>query len=118
MSARLTVVFYVILCLEAGIVLTFLPWVQPFGLGDWSDNYFLLYFTQKTGLTGLREMIGSGWVRGAVTGVGVVNILLALWETFNFNKTVAAMQGQMEPQSSSSRKNVVDAHRIIPDNQQ
>ncbi len=54
MSAKLTVIFYIVLCLEAGLVLTLLPWMQPFGLGDWGDNFFLLYFVQKTGLYGLQ----------------------------------------------------------------
>ena len=43
MSSRLTVIFYIILCLEIGIVLTFLPWVPHgfLGLSDWGNNYFL-----------------------------------------------------------------------------
>jgi len=51
MSSRLSVVFYIILCLEIGIVLTLLPWIpQGFlGLSDWGNNYFLLYAARKTG---------------------------------------------------------------------
>ena len=98
MSARLTVVFYIILCLEVGIVLTFLPWIHvlpflpSFGLGDWGDNYFLLYATQKAGLQGLRPIIASGWVRGAVSGVGVLNLVIAFWEISHFRQTVRALQ--------------------------
>src|SRR5882672_5126690 len=45
MSAKLSVIFYIVLCLEIGIVLTLLPWVPQgtLGLSDWSNNYFLLY---------------------------------------------------------------------------
>jgi hypothetical protein len=98
MSARLTVVFYIILCLEVGLVLTFLPWIHvlpflpSFGLGDWGDNYFLLYATQKAGLQGLRPIIASGWVRGAVSGVGVLNLVIAFWEMTHFRQTVRALQ--------------------------
>ena len=93
MSARLTVTFYIILCLEAGLVLTFLPWVHPFGLSDWGDNFFLIYAAQKTGLYGLQQTIASGWVRGAVTGLGLVNFTLAFWEIANFRRTVSALDG-------------------------
>ncbi|MCV5926723.1 hypothetical protein OFO11_33025, partial [Escherichia coli] len=52
MAARVTVIFYIILSLEVGLALVLLPWIQPFGLGDWGDNYLLLYAAQKTGLVG------------------------------------------------------------------
>jgi len=94
MSARLTVIFYIVLCLEAGIVLTFLPWVHPFGLSDWGDNFFLLYAAQKTGFTGLQQTVASGWVRGAVTGLGLINFVLAFWEIANFRRTVRALDGR------------------------
>ncbi|MDQ1613449.1 MAG: hypothetical protein QOG00_3380 [Pyrinomonadaceae bacterium] len=93
MSARLTVIFYIILCLEAGIVLTFLPWMHPFGLSDWGDNFFLLYTAQKTGFYALQQTIASGWVRGAVTGLGLINFALAFWEIINFRRTVRALDG-------------------------
>ena len=94
MSSRLTVIFYIILCLEAGLVLTFLPWLHPFGLGDWGDNYFLLYASQKIGLRGFQHIISSGWVRGAVTGLGLLNLCMAFWEIANFRRTVRDLQAQ------------------------
>ena len=101
MSARLTVIFYIILCLEAGLVLTFLPWVHPFGLNDWGDNFFLLYTVQKTGLYGLQQTIASGWVRGGVTGLGLVNFALAFWEIANFRRTVRALDGHTAAAASA-----------------
>ena len=91
MSTKLTVIFYILLCLEAGIVLTLLPWMQPFGLGDWGDNYFLLYAAQQTGLQGLQTAISSGWVRGAVTGLGLLNLGMAFWEIAHFRRTVRTL---------------------------
>lgn len=91
MSAKLTIIFYIILCLEAGIVLTLLPWVQPFGLGDWGDNYFLLLIVQKTGFEWLRDFVASGWVRGAVTGLGLLNIAFAVREIIRFPNTMRAI---------------------------
>lgn len=98
MSARLTVIFYIVLCLEVGIVLTFLPWIHvlPFlpslGMGDWGDNFFLLYASQKMGLQGLQPVIASGWVRGAVSGLGLLNLFIAFWEMTHFRQTVRALQ--------------------------
>ena len=71
MASRLTVIFYILLCLEAGVVLTLLPWWQPwFGMGDWGDNFFLVYARAEDGPEGLQRAVASGWVRGAVTGLG------------------------------------------------
>ena len=94
MSAKLSVIFYIILCLEIGIVLTLVPWWPQgmLGLSDWGNNYFLLYAAQKTGLHSLQTVVASGWVRGAVSGVGLLNVGIAFWEIFNFKRTVAALQ--------------------------
>jgi hypothetical protein len=57
----------VALFLEIGLLLIVLPWS-----GFWDRNYF--------GLTwpGLRPIITNNFVRGAVTGLGVVNVLAGL----------------------------------------
>ncbi|HZI19877.1 MAG TPA: hypothetical protein VEY09_14930 [Pyrinomonadaceae bacterium] len=93
MASRLTVVFYIILCLEAGFFLTVLPWVQWFGMGDWGNNFFLVYAAQQTGLVGLQRAVASGWVRGAVTGLGLLNIFMGVWELFHFRETVRRLEG-------------------------
>jgi hypothetical protein len=93
MAAKLSVIFYIILCLEVGVVLTLLPWYAPFGLSDWGDNFFLLYAAQKTGLQGLQHAVSSGWVRGAVSGLGLLNLGIAIWEITHFRQTVLALQG-------------------------
>jgi len=96
MSAKLSVIFYIILCLEIGLVLTLMPWIPQGFLGlplsDWGNNYFLLYATRKTGLYGLQTIVASDWVRGAVSGVGVLNLGIAFWEIFHFSDTVAALR--------------------------
>lgn len=96
MSAKLSVAFYIILCLEIGVVLTVAPWWPHgmAGLNEWGNNYFLLYAAQKTGLHSLQAVVASGWVRGAVSGVGLLNVGIAFWELFNFKRSVAALQQQ------------------------
>ena len=103
MSARLSVVFYIILCLEIGIFLTVAPWWPHgmWGISDWGNNYFLLYAARKTGSHGLQAVVASGWVRGAVSGVGLLNLGIAFWEIFNFKRTVVALQNE----TSSQKKN-------------
>jgi hypothetical protein len=102
MSSRLSVIFYIILCLEIGIVLTVLPWVPHgwFGLSDWSNNYFLLLASHKAGY-GLQRFVASGWVRGAVSGIGILNLGMGIWELINFRQTVRALDsGQASVESS------------------
>ena len=107
MSAKLSVIFYIILCLEIGIVLALLPWIPQgtLGLSDWGNNYFLLYAARKTGMHALETVVASGWMRGAVTGIGILNIGIAFWEIFHFRQTVHTLQEGAEP--PSPRKNAV-----------
>jgi hypothetical protein len=106
MAAKLSVVFYILLCLEVGIVLTVLPWWAPFGLvGDWGDNYFLLYAAQKTGLYSLQHAVASGWVRGAVSGLGILNLCMAAWEIVHFKQTVRALEGEQKTPPAPSQQN-------------
>ena len=102
MASKLTVVFYIILCLEAGIVLTVAPWLLHYvGLGDWGDNYFLVFAAQRTGFASLQQAVASGWVRGAVTGLGLLNLAMAFWEMFHFRDTVRRLQGMDAPRASA-----------------
>ena len=96
MVARLTVIFFILHCLEAGIALTLLPWLSFGGFGDWGDNYLLVYVVQQTGMPVLQKAIASGWVRGAVTGLGILNLFIAFWEMAHFNRSVKLLEGKEE----------------------
>ena len=110
MSAKLSVIFYIILCLEIGIFLTVAPWWPHgmWGISDWGNNYFLLYAARKTGSHGLQAVVASGWVRGAVSGVGLLNLGIAFWEIFNFKRTVVALQN--ETSSVKSKNNAAEGN--------
>jgi predicted membrane-bound spermidine synthase len=41
----------------------------------------------------LQQAVSSGWVRGAVTGLGLLNLTMAFWEMFHFRDTVRRLQG-------------------------
>jgi hypothetical protein len=105
MSSRLSVIFYIILCLEIGIVLTVLPWVPHgwLGLSDWGNNYFLLLAAHKAGY-GVQRFVASGWVRGAVSGIGILNVGMGVWELINFRQTVRALDSGLLSVESSRRK--------------
>ncbi len=67
-QSRLTSLSLFLFCLEVGLFLLFLPWSR-----FWDGNYF-------AGLPMLRDIWTSPYMRGAVSGLGVANILLALVE--------------------------------------
>ena|ERR1044072_8245760 len=102
MSSRLTVIFYIILCFEIGLVLAVLPWVPHglLGLSDWGNNYFLLAASRKVGF-GMQRFVASGWMRGAVSGIGILNLGMGVWEIINFRRTVRALdEGRTDMESS------------------
>ncbi len=105
MSSRLSVIFYIILCIEIGLVLTVLPWVPHgwMGLSDWGNNYFLLLAAHKTGYA-VQRVVSSGWVRGAVTGVGILNLAMGIWEIIHFRQTVRALDAGLPSVKSSSQQ--------------
>jgi hypothetical protein len=105
MSSKLTVLFYIFLCVEVGVMLTFLPWIPQgtLGLSDWGNNYFLVYAAHKTGMQGLQQAISSGWVRGAVSGLGMINLMIAFWEIVHFRQTVRGLQGKTSATTNSDK---------------
>jgi hypothetical protein len=94
MVEKLTVIFFIILCLLLGFYLTLLPWVSFGVIGDWGDNYLLVFLADKSGFPTVRDAVASTWFRGAVTGLGVVNLLIAFWEVGHFRQSVAMLQGK------------------------
>jgi hypothetical protein len=99
MVERLTVIFFIILCLLLGFYLILSPWDTLFG--NWSVNYLLALVTEGTGLPVVQRTVTSNWFRGAVTGLGVLNIIIAFWEIANFEKSVALLR---EPGLNKSGK--------------
>jgi hypothetical protein len=93
MVERLTVIFFIVLCLLLGTNLILLPWVSFGMVGDWGDNYLLAFLAEKTGSPIIQQAVSSNWFRGAVTGLGVVNIIIAFWEMFHFNQSVQMLIG-------------------------
>src|SRR5829696_5874651 len=89
MSAKLTIIFFILICFEIGALLVILPWM-PYP--PWGENYLVFLLADKLHLTGLSRLMGSGYMRGAVSGLGLVNIWIGVVEIINFNKTVHFFQ--------------------------
>ena len=63
---RLRQVLWLLVLFELGVVLLFLPWMQV-----WESNYFLSHYPA------LRPLLMHSSLRGAITGLGILDILLA-----------------------------------------
>jgi len=91
MVERLTVIFFIILCFLLGSYLIFAPWDMLFG--PWADNFLLAFVAGKSGLPAIQNAVASTWARGAVTGLGVLNIVIGVWEILTFERSVQLLAG-------------------------
>ncbi|HXW54925.1 MAG TPA: hypothetical protein VEJ67_04190 [Candidatus Cybelea sp.] len=76
---RLLRVILLLIWIELGFVLILVPWSEA-----WEMNYFLFQYPA------LGFLLKNPFFRGAISGLGVMNVLLAL-ETFR-RRTPAARQ--------------------------
>lgn len=88
LSARLTVVLFILICFEIGLLLIFLPWHR-----SWQDNNLLFLVAETAGAPWLARFVMSGYFRGLVSGLGIVNVLIGIWEIAHFRSTVRAFGG-------------------------
>jgi len=73
MKDRLRVLVYLFYLFEAGIFLLLVPW-SPF----WDSNYFV------TRLPILRDLCLNPFARGAISGVGVLHLLVGAIDSLAF----------------------------------
>ncbi|MGA9770909.1 MAG: hypothetical protein WBV94_17845 [Blastocatellia bacterium] len=110
MSAKLTIIFFILICFEIGALLIILPWVPN---PSWNENYLLVLAADHLHWPSLSTAMKSPYLRGAVTGLGVVNIILGLWEAANFTKTARAFQIQWQGEESDPKPQEA---ATLPDN--
>lgn len=96
MVEKLTVIFIILLFLLVGTYLILSPWNILNGISIWEQNYFLVFVSQKIGFPALQKTVASNWFRGAITGLGVLNIVIAFWEMAHFNQSVQKMSGNLQ----------------------
>lgn len=80
MANKLLVMVFIFFCFELGFFLIVFPWSQY-----WENNLFLFY------LPAIREFVLNNYFRGAVSGLGIVDIGLGLWEASHFRVAVAEL---------------------------
>jgi hypothetical protein len=73
---RLSSVLFIIFCFELGLFLLIYPWTDA-----WSDNYFA-WAVPGSVQTTWHTFWNNSFVRGGVSGLGVVNLWIALLEVF------------------------------------
>lgn len=72
---RLGVLFFVFLCATVGVMLMILPW-RP----EWTENRLLIPYP------GIRDVVSSGFIRGIVTGLGLLNVWIGFWEAIQYRE--------------------------------
>jgi hypothetical protein len=73
---RIWLVVFVLFCLEVGIVLTWCPWTKV-----WSENSLLVTYPN------LKNFLMYGFVRGIISGLGLVNVWMGISEAIHYRET-------------------------------
>jgi len=74
---RLLAVAFILFCFEIGLFLVFVPWSTL-----WEQNVLLTYSLH------LRGVLLNNFVRGAVSGLGLIDLVLGLSELGRFWKSL------------------------------
>jgi hypothetical protein len=72
---RIGVLFFVFICATIGVMLMIVPW-RP----EWSENPLLLSYPA------LHDLVASGFTRGLVTGLGLLNVWIGFWEALQYHE--------------------------------
>jgi hypothetical protein len=72
---RITAIIYVLFSVELGILLVLLPWKEV-----WTDNSFFIAYPE------LRLWLNHNFVRGAVSGLGLINIWIGVWDAAHYRE--------------------------------
>lgn len=75
MANKVLFIIYVLYCFEVGVFLVVFPWMLL-----WDQNRLLDYSIY------LRLLFLNNFFRGAVSGLGMANLLLGAWEIGHFQR--------------------------------
>lgn len=78
MLPRLFLLTLILFCVEVGVFLVVLPWS-----GLWEHNYFLFRYPL------LASLLLDHRLRGAVSGLGLLDLGVAVWYATHFNTVLA-----------------------------
>jgi hypothetical protein len=74
-ARRFGVLLFVFLCATVGVMLMIIPW-RP----EWSENPLLMSYPF------LHDLVASGFSRGLVTGLGLLNVWIGFWEALQYRE--------------------------------
>lgn len=72
--ARTMMVVFVAFCVEVGLILVAVPWIPHL----WHENSILLAYPSA------RAFLANDFVRGAVTGVGLLDLWFGVYEAVHY----------------------------------
>jgi hypothetical protein len=72
---RAGVLLFVFLCATLGVMLMIVPW-RP----EWSENRLLAPYPA------MRALVASGFIRGVVSGLGLLNVWIGFWEALQYRE--------------------------------
>ncbi len=73
---RIGLVIKVVFYIELGMLLAILPWTRV-----WTDNSLILSYPN------FRAFLQQNFVRGTVTGIGLVDIWIGVWEAAHYKES-------------------------------
>lgn len=88
---RLSSVLFIIFCFELGLFLLIYPWTD-----GWSENYFAWALPGAV-QTPWHMFWNNTYVRGGISGLGVVNLWIAVLEVFRLFSRNRKAPGDSEP---------------------
>jgi hypothetical protein len=78
---RALLILYVLFCFELGVFLLILPWVSI-----WSHNHFV------TAHAWVSAIVLNHFVRGAISGLGLADIWLAIHELWRLRQDIGLVR--------------------------
>jgi hypothetical protein len=75
---RLSLVIFVVFCIELGMLLAILPWTAV-----WNQNSLVGSYPA------LKAVLQNNFVRGVATGIGLVDIWIGIWEAVHYHDPLA-----------------------------
>lgn len=72
---RISLLTFVLFCMVVGMTLVVLPWTS-----QWTDNTLLARWPA------LRAFLQQGFVRGAVSGLGLLDLWFGVWEALHYRE--------------------------------
>jgi len=76
--SRIFLVIEVMIWVELGMILVIVPWTRA-----WSDNGLVLNYPR------IREFLSMDFIRGVVTGIGLLDIWAGVWQAIHYKDPVS-----------------------------